>query len=150
MVQTAIVELSYLDALIGGGGMSYHLAAGQRRIVPNAIAYLVSLECPFRRLATAEAHCVFVLQDCRLPGWSRDCKNDHGCSSGLSRSGLSVSTMLALEVANSFVPGLRQNATDRSNLAMQHAGTAAQGPITLRLTVFSGNPSSPSQTTLLT
>jgi hypothetical protein len=55
--------------------------------------------------------------------------------------------MLALTGA-SFVPGLRQNATDRSNLAMQHAGTSAQGPITLRLTAFSGNPGSPSQTTL--
>jgi hypothetical protein len=55
--------------------------------------------------------------------------------------------MLAL-TGTSFVPGLRQNAADRSNLAMQHAGTAAQGPITLRLTIFSGNPGSPSQTTL--
>ena len=55
--------------------------------------------------------------------------------------------MLAL-TGTSFVPGLRQNATDRSNLALQHAGTAAQGTITLRLTVFSGNPGSPSQTTL--
>jgi len=66
------------------------------------------------------------------------------------RAGLAypgVSTMLAF-TGTSFVPGLRQNATDRSNLAMQHAGTSAQGPITLRLTVFSGNPGSPSQTTL--
>src|SRR5262249_54719204 len=39
------------------------------------------------------------------------------------------------------VYGLRQNATDRSNLAVQHAGRSADGGIVLRLTVLSGDDS---------
>jgi len=39
----------------------------------------------------------------------------------------------------SYLAGLRQNAADRSNVALQNLGTASQGPITLRLTVYSGD-----------
>ena len=39
-----------------------------------------------------------------------------------------------------YLCGLRQNAQDRSNVAFQNLGTAADGPITLRTTVFSGDP----------
>ena len=39
-----------------------------------------------------------------------------------------------------YLCGLRQNSQDRSNLALQHMGTAEDGPITLRTAVFSGDP----------
>ena len=39
-----------------------------------------------------------------------------------------------------YLCGLRQNAQDRSNVAFQNMGTADDGPITLRTTVFSGDP----------
>jgi hypothetical protein len=148
--QTATVELSYLDAFVGGGGtVSTTLAAGQQRIVPDAIAYLVSLGMPIP--ATGNRGGTLRVRFTGLSSPSDGAVTVRTATAVASgRAGLAypgVSTMLALTGA-SFVPGLRQNATDRSNLAMQHAGTAAQGPITLRLTVFSGNPSSPSQTTL--
>jgi hypothetical protein len=44
--------------------------------------------------------------------------------------------------------GLRQNATDRSNVALQHVGAAGSGDIVLRLTVFSGDPAAPLQQAL--
>ncbi len=39
-----------------------------------------------------------------------------------------------------YIFGLRQNATDRSNVAVMHAGKLEDGEIVLRLTVISGNP----------
>ena len=39
-----------------------------------------------------------------------------------------------------YLCGLRQNEQDRSNVAFQHMGTPEDGPITLRATVFSGDP----------
>src|SRR5262249_17466198 len=48
----------------------------------------------------------------------------------------------------SYLCGLRQNATDRSNVAIQNAGTEADGDVSLRLTVYSGNPAVPIVKTL--
>jgi len=42
-----------------------------------------------------------------------------------------------------YLFGLRQNNQDRSNVAIQHAGSLSDGEIVVRLTVFSGDPSSP-------
>ena len=39
-----------------------------------------------------------------------------------------------------YLCGLRQNEQDRSNVAFQHMGTPRDGPVTLRTTVFSGDP----------
>ena len=148
--QTATVELSYMDAFVGGSGtVTTTLPAGQQRIVPDAIAYLVSLGMPIP--ATGNRGGTLRVRFTGLSSPSDGAVTVRTATAVASgRAGLAypgVSTMLAL-TGTSFVPGLRQNATDRSNLAMQHAGTSAQGPITLRLTAFSGNPGSPSQTTL--
>ena len=42
-----------------------------------------------------------------------------------------------------YLCGLRQNSQDRSNVAFQNTGAAEAGSITLRTTVFSGDPQSP-------
>src|SRR5207247_9444663 len=47
-----------------------------------------------------------------------------------------------------YRPGLRQNVTDRSNVAVQDAGTADDDNVTLRLTVFSGSSQAPGSITL--
>ena len=148
--QSATVELSYIDAFVGGSGtVTTTLAAGQQRIVPDAIAYLVSLGMAIP--ATGNRGGTLRVRFTGLSSPSDGAVTVRTATAVASgRAGLAypgVPTTLAF-TGTSFVPGLRQNATDRSNLAMQHAGTAAQGPITLRLTVFSGNPGSPSQTTL--
>lgn len=47
---------------------------------------------------------------------------------------------LALLRGPSVVPWLIESATDRTNLGLVNAGSDADGPITLRVTVFSGTP----------
>jgi len=54
------------------------------------------------------------------------------------RAGAAYSTGLAL-TGPSYLPGLRQNGTDRSNVAVQNAGKSTDGNITLSLTVYSGD-----------
>ena len=149
-LQTATVELSYVEAFLGGSGtVTTTLAAGQQRIVPDAVAYLVSLGMPIpasgNRGGTLRVRFLGLSSPSDGAVTVRTATAVASGRAGLAYPG--VPTQAAL-TGTSFVAGLRQNATDRSNLAMQHAGTFAQGPITLRLTVFSGNPGSPSQTTL--
>ncbi|HQQ75992.1 MAG TPA: S8 family serine peptidase [Thermoanaerobaculia bacterium] len=59
---------------------------------------------------------------------------------GLAYAGLPSSRLLSTPV---WLCGLRQNATDRSNVAVQHAGGPSDGNVTLRLTVVSGDPANP-------
>jgi photosystem II stability/assembly factor-like uncharacterized protein len=46
--------------------------------------------------------------------------------------------------APAHICGLRQNSTDRSNVAFQNVGSASEGSITLRVTVFDGDSSNSS------
>ena len=48
-----------------------------------------------------------------------------------------------------YLCGLRQNGQDRSNVAVQNAGGAGEESITLRVTVFSGDPASAGRRTVL-
>jgi len=64
---------------------------------------------------------------------------------GLAYVGIPTSATLS---GPAYVCGLRQDATDRTNLAIHNTGTPSEGIITLRLTVFSGNPAAPSSETL--
>src|SRR5207247_2222122 len=61
------------------------------------------------------------------------------------RAGLaygSVSRNAAL-TGTSYICGLRQNDTDRANVAVINAGKAGEGDVVLRLTVFSGDKTNP-------
>ena len=55
---------------------------------------------------------------------------------GLAYSGIPTSAALK---GPSYLCGLRQNGSDRSNIAIQNVGMLDEGDITLRLTVFSGD-----------
>ena len=82
-------------------------------------------------------HGYFLLIGC---GCNRS--NDHCC--GLGRAGLAYPGVLTGSALTgpSYLCGLRQNGTDRSNVAIQNVGGSSDGNITLRLTVFSGEGSS--------
>jgi hypothetical protein len=58
--------------------------------------------------------------------------------SGTGRAGVGIPAVDGTEasVSTSFIYGLRANANDRSNLALANADTA--GPVTLRVTLYSG------------
>ncbi|MFN8007580.1 MAG: hypothetical protein U0V70_11250 [Terriglobia bacterium] len=59
-----------------------------------------------------------------------------GGRAGLAYAGIPVSQALT---APAYITGLRQNSTDRSNIAVQNAGGSSDGSITLRVTVYSGD-----------
>ena len=69
---------------------------------------------------------------------------DHGAvprdASGLAYPALPPSKLFSSPV---YLSGLRQNALDRSNVAVLNAGATGDGDITLRLTVISGDPANP-------
>jgi hypothetical protein len=137
----ANVQFTYTAAFGGGSGTaSASLLAGQQRIVPDAIAYLRSIGVPIPasgnrggtlavRFSTAEGAVTVRTTTALAAG-----------RAGLAYPGVPITTSLT---GTSYLCGLRQNATDRSNVAIQNTGTTADGDIVLRLTVISGNQAAP-------
>ena len=133
----------------GSGTASDTLPPGRQRIVPDAIAYLKSLGIPipasgnragslvvrFSGLSSSSEGAVLVRTTTPVPEGR----------AGLDYGGIPTSATLS---GPAYICGLRQNATDRTNLAIHNTGTPSEGIITLRLTVFSGNPTAPSSDTL--
>ncbi len=125
-------------------GASEALAANHQKIVPDAIEYLRSLgiqtgtsgnrggtlRITFTGLSSPDAGAAVVRTTTAVAGGR----------AGLAYSGLGPTRTL---VGPAWICGLRQNATDRSNVAVIHAGAAGDGNVTLRLTVVSGDPASP-------
>ncbi|MFN8006433.1 MAG: hypothetical protein U0V70_05300 [Terriglobia bacterium] len=68
-----------------------------------------------------------------------------GGRAGLAYAGIDGSQALTNPV---ILAGLRQNSQDRSNVAIENSGLPEDGNITLRLTVFSGDPDNPASFTL--
>lgn len=140
----ATLEFTYTAAFGGGRGRATDsLPAGRQRVVIDAITYLRSLGVPipdsgdrggtlavrFSGLAAASEGAVTV-------------RTTTAVNQG--RVGLAYTGILRGLTEPSYLFGLRHNATDRSNLAIQNSGAATEGEITLRLTLFSGEPSFPS------
>jgi len=135
------IGYSYTASIGSGSGTAVDsLGPGQQRIVPDAIAYLTSLGMPIGRggaggtlqvefsgLSMATEGAVTVRTSTPVPGGR----------AGLTYPGLNATQWLD---GPSWVTGLRQNEFDRSNLALQNAG---KQDITLKVTVFSGDPAAP-------
>ena len=139
-------ELATLDftytAHIGGGSGSVreHLEAGRQWIVPDAIEFLRerglaipdagkrigTLRVAYPRLASSDIG-ITVRTTTAVPEGR----------AGLAYPGVPVEAGFDGPV---YLCGLRQNEQDRSNVAFQHMGTPEDGSITLRATVFSGDP----------
>jgi hypothetical protein len=154
--QESTIHFDYTAAYGGGSGTaSDFLSAGQQRIIPDAIAYLRRLGIPipdfagqggtlrvgFTELSSGSSTAVTVRTTTAEPAGR----------AGLAHSGILIGGMSATPVpftGTSYLCGLRQNATDRSNVAIQNVGSPADGDIVLRLTVISGDPTVPSSFTL--
>jgi hypothetical protein len=148
--QDASLSLTYTAAFGGGSGTATDtLAAGRQRIVPDAITYLSSLGVPIQptgnRGGTLRIEFTGPGSASEVAATVRTMTVVEGGSAGLAYSGIGVSATLA---GRAYLCGLRQNATDRSNVALQHVGAAGSGDIVLRLTVFSGDPAAPLQQAL--
>ena len=137
----AILDYTYSAHTGGGSGtVRDYLEPGQQLIIPDAIEFLRERGAPipgdgkrigtlrvaFQRTSSSEVG-VTVRTTTPVPEGR----------AGLAYPGLPAGAGFDAAV---YLCGLRQNAQDRSNVALQHLGTPRDGPITLRTTVFSGNP----------
>ena len=143
---TATVNFTYRAAFGRGSGTAVDsLGAGRQQVIPDVMAYLTSLGVPigsgsaggtlavdFSNVSSPSAAAVTVRVSTPVEEGSG--------RAGLAFPGLSPDGLLAGPV---FVTGLRQNRQDRSNLAVQNAGVSGEESITLRVTVFSGDPAEP-------
>ena len=143
---TAAIHYTYTAAFGGGSGTAVEaLGPGRQRVIPDAIAYLTSLGVPigsgsaggtlaveFSNLSSPSAAAVTV----RV---ATPVEEGRG-RAGLAFLGLNPDGLLT---SPAFITGLRQNSQDRSNLAVQNAGEASEGAITVRVTVVSGDPKVP-------
>ena len=139
--QTATLRYTYRAAAGGGSGTaSETVAPGRQKIVPDAIAYLGTLGIPIpgtgNRIGTLQ---VKVSGSAGVGVTVRTTTRVADGRAGLAYLGLATAGGFEEAV---YLCGLRQNAQDRSNVAFQNMG--AEGSITLRTTVFSGNPADPS------
>ena len=135
------VRLFYTYTAHDGGGSgtaSDLLAPGEQRIEPDALDYLQGLGIPIpgtgNRIGTLAVEAVgtdgvgVLVRTTTLVRAGR---------AGLAYPGVATGNGFEEPV---YLCGLRQNTRDRSNVAFQHMGSSAEGPITLRTTVFSGDP----------
>jgi hypothetical protein len=141
----ATLDFEYIASFgQGSGAVTDSLPAGQQRIVKDAIAYLRTLGLPipssgsqggtlrvnFSGLSAVSDGAVSVRTTTVAPTGR----------AGLAYAGISLSQGLTTPA---YIPGLRQNSTDRSNIALQNLGGPFEGNITLRVTVFSGDATNP-------
>ena len=137
----AILDYTYSAHTGGGSGtVRDYLEPGQQLIIPNAIEFLRERGAPIpgdgKRIGTLRV------------AFQRTSSSELGVTvrtttpvpegrAGLAYPGLPAGAGFDGPV---YLCGLRQNEQDRSNVALQHMGTPQDGPITLRTTVFSGDP----------
>ena len=135
----ARLNLTYAAHAGGGSGKaSDTLAPGQQKIARDALSYLRRLGIPVpgsgNRIGTLAVDAlasdevgVLVRTTTRVPEGR----------AGLAYPGIATEDGLYHPV---YICGLRQNSQDRSNLALQHMGTDEDGPITLEIRIFTGEP----------
>jgi Viral BACON domain len=137
---TARLDFTYTAAFGGGDGTaSDSLSAGQQRIVPDAIVYLRLLGVPIPdgdgRGGTLRVQ-VSGASDADV---SVNVRTTTSVSEG--RAGLAYPAISTGLTAPVYLCGLRQNAADRSNVAILNAGEPGTGDVVLRLTLYSGDSS---------
>lgn len=136
----ATLEFHYTAAFgAGTGTVSDRLLAGSQLVHSDAIGYLRSLGLAIPD--SVDQGGTLTINSSRSIGATvRTTSVTRSGRAGLAYQAVSSDAMLS---SPSYLAGLRQNATDRSNVAIQNAGTADDGDIVLRLTLFSGDATHP-------
>ena len=141
---STIADIHYTYTAFGGGSGAAmdSLEPGRQRVIPDAIAHLTALGVP---IGSGSASGTLAVDFSNLSSPSdaavtvRITTPVEEGRAGLAFPGLNPDGLLT---GPAFITGLRQNSQDRSNVAVQNAGVAGEGSITLRVTVYSGNPAS--------
>ena len=137
----AILDYTYSAHTGGGSGtVRDYLEPGHQLIIPNAIEFLRERGAPIpgdgKRIGTLRV--AFQRTNSSEVGVTvRTTTPVPEGRAGLAYPGLPAGGGFDEAV---YLCGLRQNEQDRSNVAFQHMGTPNDGPVTLRTTVFSGDP----------
>ncbi len=136
----ATLTLAYTGATpLGGAGTgsaTVSLPAGRQLVVADALAYLRGLGLAIPLDPPQGGTLGVAFAGLSSPG-AAFAGARTTAPSGNGRAGLAYPGLAPDSVATSvLLYGLRQNATDRSNLALVNAGTSA---VTLRVTLFSGS-----------
>ena len=133
----ATLHYTYTARSGGGSGTATdRLAPGRQRIESDAVGYLTDLGIPIpgsgNRIGTLK------VEVSGSSGVSVGARTTTAVPDG--RAGLSYPAIAEHEGFQEavYLCGLRENDQDRSNVAFQNMGSAEEGPITLRTTVFSG------------
>ena len=140
----ASLTYTYTAHIGGGSGVAYDsLAPGQQKIIPNAIEHLKIRRVPIpdsgNRIGTLRVE-FSGFSSSNVGVTVRTTTSVPEGRAGLAYPGVAAESGFEEAV---YLCGLRQNEQDRSNVAFQNMGTAEEGPITLRTTIFSGDPASP-------
>lgn len=141
----ATISYTYTNAFGGSSGTATDtLPAGRQSLVTDAIPYLKGLGIPVgdsgNRGGTLRVAFTGLSSPSAGAATVRTATAVTNGRAGLAYAGFQSSRILTAPVT---ICGLRQNGTDRSNVAVMHAGISTEGPITLRLTVVSGDPAKP-------
>ncbi len=145
---TAQVEFTYTAAFSSGNGTATTSLAPGQVIHADSIAYLRGLGIPipdsgnrggtlrvrFSNLSSSSAASVTV----RTATLVKDGGGNLVGRAGLAYPAISITEALT---GTAYICGLRQNSTDRSNVAFQNLGASSDGSITLQVTAFDGNSS---------
>jgi len=137
---TANITFEYSATFESGSGTgTTTLPAGRQQIFSNSIDYLRGLGIPIpasgNRGGTLWVRFSGVGAASDVAVSDRTTTAAAGGRAGLAYAGIPSSDLLN---GPSYICGLRQNSADRSNLALQNAGGASEGNITLQVTVYNG------------
>ena len=148
----AALHYTYTAAFGGGSGTAVDsLKAGEQRVIPDAIAYLTSLGVPIGKGSAGGTIVVDVSNLSSASDAAVTARVATLVEEGRGRAGLAFPGLMSdgLLTGPVFITGLRENRQDRSNVALQNAGIAGHENITLRVTVFSGDPEAPGSSLVL-
>lgn len=140
-------ELRYEAAAGGGSGVVMRdIGPGAQLLAPSALGFLREEGLPIPADGPLVGTLRVSASGAALPSALRaTVRTTSPGGAGVSYGG--VPSLDALR-AESFVPWLVESARDRTNLAFVNAGSADDGPVTLRVTVASGDPSAPGEAVL--
>ena len=137
--EEATLHYTYTAHAGGGSGTATDtVAPGQQKIQRDAIGYLTGLGIPIpgsgNRIGTLR---VEVSGSSQVSVTTRTTTAVPDGRAGLAYPAIAEDQGFQEAV---YLCGLRQNTQDRSNVAFQHMGSPDEGSITLRTSVYSGEP----------
>ena len=131
--QDAQLVFSYTAAFgEGSGTVRDSLSAGLQKVIPDAIGYLRSLGLRIPQDGSQGGTLLVSFLNVSSPGDGqvtvRTTTTTPTGRAGLSYAGVPQANLLT---RTAYLCGLRQNNSDRSNVAIQHAGDSGSGEIVL-------------------